>query len=60
MSYDVEKFASAVISLLNDRQLYEALRKSGIERSRAMTWTRLLNREVNLILARQGNHANAG
>ena len=60
VSYDVEKFASAVISLLSEPQLYEVLRKSGIERSRVMTWTTLLNREVNLILARQGHHANAG
>ena len=60
VSYDVEHFASAAISLLGEPRLYEVLRESGIEQSRTMTWTKLLNREADLILAKWSSQSTAG
>lgn len=49
ISYNVDAFANAVITLLKDRDLYHQMRSNGIRSSAEMKWETLLAKELDLI-----------
>ena len=50
--YEPEGLAHAVIALLTDTALYETCRANAVRESADMTWERLLDRELSLIVDR--------
>lgn len=50
--YELEGFAQAAIALLTDSALYEMCRANAVRESAGMTWERLLDRELSLIVDR--------
>lgn len=57
-SFDPDAQARAILTLFSDRALYDRLRFHGIQASSTMEWQSLMEREVDLMFRRTGNHKN--